>query len=216
MRNKTLGPLALSAAFLLVLAGCSSSVEGAPGPAAGSAITSTAETTAGDTTDLQTPDDDPAVIDPAAPSGAAELGSGTDLWFATYCLAAENVTQYYSSVDPTEPLADLQAQFVQTYTDIAAAAEAGAEALRSSPEPDPDQVGNAPDLAIERFTSLADIFGNGAQTIQGLAPADADELKAATQQIQQQASTTGPDIMADVPPDVLEAAKDLPECAGVL
>jgi len=203
--------VALSAAVLLALSACSSSVTGAPEPA-------TAATSSATATELETSEsvDTEFTDSPTPGDGPIEPGSGTDLWFATYCLAASNVTQYYSTVDPTLPLADLQAQFVDTYTDIADAAEAGADVLRNSPEPDPALVGDAPALALERFTSLAGIFGCGAQTIEGLAPASVDELKSATQEIQQEAATTGPEVMAEVDPEVLKAAKNIPECAGVL
>ena len=226
----------------VVLSGCSQSVQGSAeaGSAASSSTdsstaTATEESTSTDTTtsegtetttsqDTETTQSTETTETTATTetsdstettgTSAARLDASTVKWFVAFCQGVTDVKQYVSPSTANQSLKEIQATVVDTYTKISNSALTTIGVLQQAPPPDIPKGGALHQAAIDRFSALADVYGRGAQTIQDLKPKTTKDLQSAVLAIEKEATDAMPDTMADVGPDVLNAAKRLPACQG--
>jgi hypothetical protein len=147
-------------------------------------------------------------------TSAARLDVSTVKWFTAFCQGVTDVKQYVSPSTANQSLKEIQATVVDTYTKISNSASTTIGVLQQTPPPDIPKGGALHQAAIDRFSALADVYGRGAQTIQDLKPKTTKDLQSAVLAIEKEATDAMPDTMADVGPDVLNAAKRLPACQG--
>ena len=147
-------------------------------------------------------------------TSAARLDASTVKWFVAFCQGVTDVKQFVSPSTANQSLKEIQATVVDTYTKISNSALTTIGVLQQAPPPDIPKGGALHQAAIDRFSALADVYGRGAQTIQDLKPKTTKDLQSAVLAIEKEATDAMPDTMADVGPDVLNAAKRLPACQG--
>ena len=153
---------------------------------------------------------------PPSPSSAVVLDPATATWFETFCAGITDATQYAVPDTSGQSLAEIQATVVAVYSSIAVSASGTAAALSVLMPPPIDGGQQLHEAGIARFTSLADIYGQGASAVAALQPTSAADLEGAVETVEQQAAAGAAETMATVPRQVLDAAKELPACVGVL
>jgi hypothetical protein len=233
MKQRIVLTAAYGAAFL-VLAACSQSVQGSAqvGSTTATSTTSSASTTSSSrtsttssrtspSTSTSTSTSDKSTTDTTdstetETSSSSGLDSDTVYWFTTFCQGISDLTQYASPDTTGQTLAQAQQTVVDAYTNISLSAETTVEVLQQTPPPGIANGGDLAQAAIDRLSSLSDVYGKGAQSIAALTPASEDDLKAAIDAIEKQATDAQPNTIADVDPAVLAAAKQLPDCRKVL
>ncbi|MGS0686480.1 hypothetical protein ACVBEQ_15235 [Nakamurella sp. GG22] len=237
MRRTVSGWVAICGAAGLLLAGCSSEVQGTAqagsSPVSTSATsdtstseTSTSETSTSETSETSTSDssdtdtsestessEDTSTSDD---SGSSSLDSTSEEWFTVFCDGATDLVQYVSPNTAGQTLAEAQATVVETYSNISISASTTVGLLQATPPPTVAGGEDLQSIAIERFSAVSDVYGRGAQTVAALKPSDQSDLKAAIDAIEAEAKASTPDSMSSVDPDVIAAAKALPACKNVL
>jgi hypothetical protein len=133
-----------------------------------------------------------------------------------FCGGAADLQQYVSPSTAGQTLEEAQATVVDAYANIASSADTTVGLLQATPPPAIDGGSALQTDQIKRFTAVSDVYGRGSQTIAALSPTDEADLKAAIDAVEAEAEASVPDPMATVDPDVVAAAKQLPECQGVL
>ncbi len=237
MTRTVSGWVAMCGAAILLLAGCSSEVQGTAqagsSPVSTSAAsvttseTSTSETSTSDASETSTSDssettdtsestessEDTSTSDD---SGSSTLDPTSEEWFAVFCDGATDLVQYVSPNTAGQTLAEAQATVVETYSNISISASTTVGLLQATPPPTVAGGEDLQSIAIERFSAVSDVYGRGAQTVSALKPSDQSDLKAAIDAIEAEAKASTPDSMSSVDPDVIAAAKALPACKNVL
>ena len=238
MKRTLSGWVAICGAAVLVLAGCSSEVQGTA--QAGSSLTSTtstSETSTSETSTSETATSDTSTSDTSETStsdssettdssedtstsddsgGSSALDKTSEEWFTVFCDGATDLVKYVSPNTAGQTLAEAQATVVETYTNISTSAATTVGVLQATPPPTVSGGEDLQSIAIERFSAVSDVYGRGAQTVAALKPADQSDLKAAIDAIEAEAKASTPDSMSSVDPDVIAAAKALPACKNVL
>lgn len=232
MRRTVPGWLAICGAAVLVIAGCSSEVQGTP-QAGSSPIstpatstsettseTSTSETSTSDTSETSTSSETTDSSEDTSTSddsgGSSTLDQTSAEWFTVFCNGATDLVQYVSPNTAGQTLAEAQATVVKTYTNISTSASTTVGVLQATPPPTVPGGEDLQSIAIERFSAVSDVYGRGAQTVAALKPSDQSDLKAAIDAIEAEAKASTPDSMSSVDPEVIAAAKALPACKNVL
>jgi len=126
-----------------------------------------------------------------------------------------DMTQYASPDTMGQSLAQAQQTVVTAYTNLSRSASTTVGVLQITPAPAVTNGGDLEHVAIDRFSSLSDVYGKGAQSIAALTPTNEDDLKTAIDSIEKQAADA-PNVLADVDPTVLATAKKLPACQKAL
>jgi hypothetical protein len=152
----------------------------------------------------------------AVTSSTAVLDRATATWFETFCAGIADATQYAVPDTSGQSVAELQATVVAAYSSIAVSASGTAAALSVLMPPPIEGGQQLHEAGVARFASLADIYGQGASTVAALQPTSAADVERAVETVEQQASAGAAGTMATVPQRVLEAARELPACVGVL
>jgi len=221
---------AVSAAAILMLAGCSSSVQGAAQAGStvstsssattstetsttGSSQTSTSEETA---TQSSTSEETATETSEESTSSSSGLDPASEYWFAVFCTQAVDLAGYVSPDTSGQTLGEAQATVVDAYTNISISASTSVGLLQATPAPTFPGGGDLQTDAIASFLAVSDVYGRGALTILALTPTSAADLKAAIDAVEAEAKASIPEKMADVDPAILDKAKTLPECQGVL
>lgn len=237
MKRTVSGWVALCGAAALVLAGCSSEVQGTA--QAGSSLTATTETTStsetstfetstSDTSETSTSDssettdtsestessEDTSTSEDSG--GSLTLDATSQEWFTVFCDGATDLIQYVSPSTAGQSLAEAQVTVVDTYTNISTSAATTVGLLQATPPPTVAGGEDLQSIAIERFSAVSEVYGRGAQTVAALSPSDQSDLKAAIDAIEAEAEASTPDSMSAVDQDVIAAAKELPACEDVL
>lgn len=236
---------AAAVSVALVAGGCSSSVDGSPqaGSAVASASSTTASSTAASTTrssartttssatattdESETTDGtstsdetstsaETATSDSTRTSTESGLDPDTAFWFATFCTQAAEFQQYASPDTAGQTLAEAQATVADAYSNLSISASTTVGVLQATPPPPIDGGDDLQTGFIERFSAFSDVYGRGALTILGLTPTSESDLVDAIDAIEAEAGAAAPDVMANVDPAVIDAARALPECDGVL
>ena len=237
MTRTVSGWVAICGAAVLVLAGCSSEVQGtaqagsSPVSTSATSVTtsenSTSETSTSDTSETPTSDssettntsestessEDTSTSDD---SGSSTLDATSEEWFTVFCDGATDLVKYVSPNTAGQTLAEAQATVVETYSNISISASTTVGLLQATPPPTVAGGEDLQSIAIERFSAVSDVYGRGAQTVAALKPSDQSDLKAAIDAIEAEAKASTPDTMSSVDPDVIAAAKALPACENVL
>lgn len=246
MRRSTSIWVVVAAAALLAVGGCSSSVDGSPqagSPVAASTTGSTAASTASSTatsttrssprtstsqrtTDETTSDEtetsedtttsDETETSDRTTSPSSELDPETVTWFATFCTQAADFQQYASPDTTGQTLTEAQITVADAYSNLSISASTTVGVLQATPPPPIDGGDDLQTGLIERFSAFSDVYGRGALTILGLSPTSESDLVDAIDAIEAEAGAAVPDVMANVDSAVVDAARELPECQGVL
>ena len=223
------------AAAVVLLAGCSAPVSGtaavgsqpvtssstsrsstSPSTTRSTPRTSTSTSEDTSTTTDTTTTDTTSTTDDTATSPVADLDPVTQAWFIAFCGRASDVAQYISPNTNGQTLAQAQATVVDAYRNISTSAATSAGLLQAVPAPAVPGGADLQAKAIESFTAVSDVYGRGAATIAALTPTGVDDLKSAIDAVEAEATASVPNTMTDVDPDVLAAAKQLPDCQDVL
>jgi hypothetical protein len=232
MRRTVTGWVAICGAAVLLVAGCSSEVQGTA-QAGSSAIatpetstseTSTSETSPSDTSETSTSEstdtsestESSEDTSTSEDSGSSTLDATSEEWFTVFCDGATDLVKYVSPNTAGQTLAEAQATVVETYSNISISASTTVGLLQATPPPTVAGGEDLQSIAIERFSAVSDVYGRGAQTVAALKPSDQADLKAAIDAIEAEAKASTPDSMSSVDPDVIAAAKALPACENVL
>jgi|GEM_PF-1582767 len=237
MGRTTSAGLAICAAAGLLIAGCSSTVQGeaqagsplSTSPAATSSTatsatrssarttTSASESTSESTTETSESTDTSSSDTRTTESGpAAGLDPATQSWFSTFCTRAADVSQYVSPDTSGQSLTEAQQTIVSAYSNISISASTSVGLLQATPAPTVAGGADLQTTAIESFTAVSDVYGRGALTVLALTPTSVSDLKTAIDAIEAEATASIPNSTANVDPSVLAAAKQLPECQDVL
>ncbi len=232
----TVVPAVGAIALALVLTACGSSIGGQAqaGSTASSSssdtststtptTTSTTRTTESESTDETTTDETSTSDETSDETETSEetTGSGgldpdTTAWFNTFCQGVTDMAQYVSPDTSGQSLSEIQATIVTTYTNISFSAASTALSLSLSTVPPIEGGQSLHDAAIARYSALSDVYSQGASTVAAMSPTSEAELKSAVDTIEQQASDSQTDLTASIDPAVLESARQLPDCQGVL
>ncbi|MET0865449.1 MAG: hypothetical protein ABWZ98_14045 [Nakamurella sp.] len=226
MRRLAIMAAGLSAAALVLSAGCSSAVTGAAqlSPASGSATitTNTAAPADPDALLTEAPGESATIdttgADPTSGSSVNPLDGSTELYFAAFCISADTLTQKLNelAVDEAQYAADeLAGGYVTTLAEAAEIAGNAVGVLEKAPTPQFPDSTQLTAAAIERYTALEQVLTGGAAKIDlMLAPSKA-ELRDAIDQVKQEVQQAVADTAVDIDDDVLAAARQIPECVGV-
>jgi len=225
MRRTISMAMAACATVVLVLAGCSSAVQGSaqvgsPLSTTSSETTATRttetsdESTTDDTTTDETTDDTETTTSTETDQGATGLDPVTAEWFTVFCTRAADAGQYVTEVTD-QTLSQAQNTIVETYTNISLSASTSVGLLQQTPPPTVSGGDDLATKAIEYFTVASDVYGRGALTIAALTPANFNDLQVAKDAVEAEATASIPNTMSDVDPTVLAAAQQLPECKGL-
>jgi len=218
MRRLSLVTAGLTAAAIVLLAGCSTAVTGAPEP---SKVTESVSTPGTATTALtdETGTTDPTSDDPAGSSSVNGLDGSTELYFATFCISADELAQKLATLGDIDeadyPAEELQTTYVTTLTEAAGIAGNSVGVLGEAPTPEFPDSAQVQASAIERFTSLETVLTRGAANIEGLVVPGKSELRSALDVVNQEVTQAVNDSAVDIDDDVLTAAREIPECTGV-
>ncbi len=224
--------ITIAAVAAVALAGCAAAV---PGSAQAGSRVATSSTTANATTirtsasdgsrasqagestieDTITDETKAEDTDDPATSSTSGLDPVTESWFVTYCTQATDIASYASPDTTGQTLLEAQATVVDAYSNIAISASTSVGILRATPAPPIAGGDDLQTIAVETFSALSDVYGRGALTILGLTPTSINDLKVAIDAIEAEATASVPTNDADVNHDVLDAAKQLPECQDV-
>ena len=164
---RRLSLISVAAAVLVLSAGCSTAVTGAPEPrtstdspiATGtkSADTETAPTDATVPTD-ETATTNPTSEDPTGTSLVTTLDGSTELYFATFCISANELSQKLATLGDIDEadyqVEDLQSMYITTLTDAAGIAAKSVGVMEESPTPEFPESDQVQESVIERFTLL--------------------------------------------------------------
>lgn len=220
--RRTTTLLAVCAAAVLAVSGCSSSVEGTA--QAGSSIstsTSAEETTSDSTADTteesteESTEEETSTQETDDGTTTSGLDSDSAYWFSTFCTQATDLAQYVSPDTSGQTIAEAQATVVEAYTNISISASTSVGVLQSLPAPTFEGGGEVQSSAIERFTAISDVYSRGALTILDLTPTSEADLKAAIDAVEAEAAASIPSDMVDIDPAIAAEARTLPECEGV-
>ena len=229
MKRSTSVWASMTCAAALLVAGCSSSVQGTAqaGSSASSATsTSTTATTTRTTEESTTSDESTSEESPSQESettsqdsetaASSGLDSDTENWFIVFCTQTSEFQQYASPDTAGQTLAEAQVTVADAYSNLSISASTTVGVLQATPPPPIDGGNDLQTGLIERFSVYSDVYGRGALTILGLTPTSETDLVTAIDAIEAEAKAAAPTDMAQIDPAVLDAARALPECQGVL
>jgi predicted small secreted protein len=230
MRRTTAGIVGVVAALAMVLAGCSSGVQGqgqaASTPAtSSSATTESSETTESsdetssseasetteDSTESSTRESTAESSDDVPPS---DLDPDTEAFFQAFCGGATAMAEFTSPDTSGLTMDQVQATIIEAYTNLSSSATDTAFLLEELTVPPIENGQQLYDNAIERFRVIGAVYGNGVETIK-VTPATEQDLRAAIDLIEQEVRDTSPETVDVVDPAVQAAVRQLPECQGL-
>ena len=196
----------------LLVAGCSSGGD----TVASATVASTPSSSSSSSSSSSASSSSKSSAEESTAVSAATLDAETETWFSTFCTSLGDIAQYTGPDTAGQSLTEVQATVVAAYTGISTSATKAAATLQATPPPTID--GGAPIAAatVTGFQTLADVYGRGAQTIAALTPSSEADLKTAVEAVETEAQASAPQSLSDVDADVKAAAKELPECAGVI
>ena len=217
MKRTTSALTAGIAAGVLLLAGCSSSVQGSAqtGTSAPTTTSSSSSSSSSSSASSSTKSSSTRSSQASDASGTA-LDTDTENWFIVVCGGVTDLQQYFSPSTAGQTLEEAQETVVDAYSNISSSAATTVSTLQSTSPPAIDEGSQLQTDQIARFTALSDVYGQGAQTISELTVTDEIDLTTAIDAIEAEVSASVPEAMANVDPDVLAAAKQIPECDGVI
>jgi len=206
----------LSVAAIVLTAGCSTTVSGAPELSTAIASASTADTDPGTSVAEETEFTDPTSDDTSELTG--KLDGASDLYFATFCIAADEVSNQLATLNDVDEAdysaEELQDLYVTTLTDAGRIAGNSVGVLEKAPNPEFVDADKVRDAAIERFTSLETVLTRGAANIDALLAPGKSELRTELDAVREEISQTLADTEVEIDAGVLAAAREIPECAG--